>query len=293
VAAATSRRRDQRRAVIILLAPFTLFFVFVYLVPICYAIYQSLYKIQRSGAYGAASNVFGGLSNYNTAIHDSDFVHSILRMLLFGVVQVPIMLGLALIIALLLDAANLPGRSFFRTSVFMPYAVPSVIGAIMWGFLYTPGISPVTGVLHLNVLGPHSILWGIANIVTWTWTGYNALIIYSSLQTIDPAIYEAARMDGARGWQVALRLKVPLVVPALVMTTLFSIVGTLQLFTEPEVMMTVSSAITSTYTPNMAAYTQAAGNNYNYSAALSVILALLTAVLSFGLLRATQRRSEA
>jgi multiple sugar transport system permease protein len=279
--------------VVILLAPFTLLFAFVYLAPICYAIYQSLYKIERTGAYGTATNAFGGLTNYDTAIHDSDFLHSVLRMLLFGAVQVPIMLGLALLVALLLDAAHLPGRSFFRTSVFMPYAVPSVIGAIMWGFLYTPGLSPVTDTLHLNVLGPHAILWGIANVVTWTWTGYNALIIYSALQTIDPAVYEAARMDGARGWQVALRVKVPLVTPALVMTTLFSIVGTLQLFTEPMVLQTVSTAITSTYTPNMAAYTQAAGNNYNYSAALSVILALLTAMLSFGLLRATQRRTWA
>lgn len=287
-------RRNQRRAVAVLLAPFVLLFVFVYLVPIIYSIDQSLYKIQRSGPYGSASNKFGGLSQYNQAIHDSEFLHSILRILLFGVVQVPIMLGLALLIALLLDSANLPFRSFFRTSVFMPYAVPSVIGAIMWGFLYTPGLSPVTDTLHLNVLGPNSILWGIANVVTWTWTGYNALIIYSALQTIDPAIYEAARMDGARAWQIALRLKVPLVLPAVVMTVLFSIVGTLQLFTEPQVMyQSVTNAITSTYTPFMAAYTQASGNNYNYAAALSVILALLTGVLSFGLLRFTQRRSQA
>jgi multiple sugar transport system permease protein len=128
--------------------------------------------------------------------------------------------------------------------------VPTVLGAIMWGFLYTPGFSPVTDTLHLNVLGPRAILWGIANVVTWTWTGYNALIIYSSLQTIDPGLYEAARVDGARGWQIALRIKLPLVLPALAMTALFSIVGTVQLFTEPMVLQPVSSAITSTYTPN-------------------------------------------
>lgn len=285
-------RRGQRRAAVMLLTPFAVLFVAVYIVPICYSIYQSLLTVRRSGAYGVASDVFGGMSNYNNAVHDTAFVGSLGRMLLFGVVQVPVMLCLALVVALLLDASKLPGRSFFRTSVFMPYAVPSVLGAIMWGFLYTPGLSPVTDVLHLNVLGPHAILWGIANVVTWTWTGYNALIIYSALQTIDPALYEAARIDGARGWQIALRVKVPLVLPALVMTALFSIVGTVQLFTEPMVLQPVSTAITSTYTPNMAAFTQAAANNYHYSAALAVILAVLTGVLSFGLLRITQRRSR-
>jgi len=285
-------RRGQRRAAAVLLTPFAVLFAAVYIVPICYSIYQSLLSVRRSGAYGTAADVFGGLANYDTAVHDGAFVGSLGRMLLFGVVQVPVMLVLALLIALLLDASKLPGRGFFRTSVFMPYAVPSVLGAIMWGFLYTPGLSPVTDTLHLNVLGPHAILWGIANVVTWTWTGYNALIIYSALQTIDPALYEAARMDGARGWQIALRVKVPLVLPALVMTALFSIVGTVQLFTEPMVLQPVSTAITSTYTPNMAAFTQAAANNYHYSAALAVILAALTAVLSFALLRLTQRRSR-
>ncbi len=284
-------QRTRRRAVVTLIAPFAVLFVAVYILPICYALYQSLFTIRRSGAYGVAVDVFGGLTNYTTAVRDTAFMGSLGRMLEFGVVQVPVMLVLALVIALLLDAANLPGRSFFRTSVFMPYAVPTVMGAIMWGFLYTPGLSPVTDTLHLNVLGPHAILWGIANVVTWTWTGYNALIIYSSLQTIDPGLYEAARVDGARGWQIAVRIKVPLVLSAVVMTALFSIVGTVQLFTEPTVLQPVSSAITSTYTPNMAAYTQAAANNYHYSAALAVILAVVTAVLSFGLLRATQRRS--
>jgi multiple sugar transport system permease protein len=280
-------------SILALLGPFAILFVLVYLVPMVYAVVQSLFVLRRNGAYGAPFEAFGGLTNYARAFQDSDFTSSLLRMLLFGVVQVPVMLLLALIIALLLDAVNLPFRRFFRTSAFMPYAVPSVIGAIMWGFLYTPGLSPLSDALSnvgVNPLGPGWILWSIANVVTWTWTGYNALIIYSSLQTIDPVLYEAARIDGARPWQIALRIKVPIVRPAVIMTILFSIVGTLQLFTEPQILSTVSNAISTTYTPNMTAYAQASTNNYSYSAALSVIIALLTGVLSITLLRATQRK---
>lgn len=288
------RHRNVRvSSILALLGPFAILFVLVYLVPMVYAVVQSLFVLRRNGAYGAAYQAFGGLTNYVQAFQDSDFTSSLLRMLLFGVVQVPVMLLLALFIALLLDAVNLPFRRFFRTSVFMPYAVPSVIGAIMWGFLYTPGLSPFSDALSnvgVNLLGPGWILWSIANVVTWTWTGYNALIIYSSLQTIDPVLYEAARIDGARPWQIALRIKVPIVRPAVIMTVLFSIVGTLQLFTEPQILSTVSNAISTTYTPNMTAYAQASTNNYSYSAALSVIIALLTGVLSITLLRATQRK---
>jgi multiple sugar transport system permease protein len=288
----------QRRALVGFLAPFGLVFALAYVVPIAYALYRSLFVTRRQGAFGAPRDAFGGLSNYAQALSDSAFVRSIGRMLLFGIVQVPVMLLLALVFALLLDSAVVRLRRFFRLSYFAPYAVPTVIAAIMWGFLYAPGLSPIVDGLRslgldVDFLTSATVLWSMANIVTWTYTGYNMLIIYAALQGLDRELYDAARVDGASGLQVALRVKVPLIRPALVLTGVFSIIGTLQLFTEPQVLRSVTTSITSTYTPNLVAYTAASANNYNYAAAISVLLALATGILSFAFLRFTQRRAAA
>ena len=288
----------RRRATAGFLAPFGALFLLFYVVPIGYALFRSFFVTSREGAFGVATEKFGGLDNYIRALEDAEFVRSIGRMLLFGVVQVPVMLGLALLFALLLDSGVARLRGFFRLSYFAPYAVPAVIGAIMWGFLYAPSLSPVVDVLRdlnigVNFLGSGTILWSIANIVTWTYTGYNMLIIFAALQAIDRDLYEAARMDGASGWRIARSIKIPMVRPALVLTGVFSIIGTLQLFTEPQVLRSITTSITSTYTPNLVAYTAASSNAFNYAAALSFLLAAATAILSFALLRFTQRRAGA
>lgn len=242
--------------------------------------------------------MFAGLSQYRDVLADATFRAGVGRVLLFGVIQVPVMLGLALVIALILDSAVARLRKFFRVSFFVPYGIPGVIAALMWAFLYSPQLSPIVDLLNAigtapNFLGSGLILWSMANVTTWTYTGYNMLIIYSALQALPQEIYEAGRLDGAGGFRTAWSIKIPLVFPALVLTTVFSIIGTLQLFTEPVVFQAISTNVPSGYTPNMQAYAVAASNNYSFSAALSVVLAVATFVLSFGFLRFTQRRGEA
>lgn len=288
----------HRRSVAAFLAPFGVLFALVYLLPILYALYKSLFVTEREGPFGAPQQVFGGLENYTRALGDAEFLRSIGRMLLFGVVQVPVMLALALVFALLLDSGVARLKRVFRLTYFAPYAVPTVIGALMWGFLYAPGLSPIVDALRdvgigVDFLSSGSVLWSMANIVTWTYTGYNMLILYTALQAVPRELYEAARIDGAGGWDVARRIKVPLIAPALVLTAVLSIIGTLQLFTEPQVLRNLSTAVTSTYTPNLVAYTAAAANNYAYAAALSFVLAVATGLLSFAFLRLTQRRWSA
>jgi len=95
----------------------------------------------------------------------------------------------------------------------------------------------------------------------WAGQGFNMLIIYAALQAIPSSIVEAARVDGAGEITIALRIKLPIVLPAVVMTGLFTIIGTLQLFNEPVILATISNAIDSNYTPNMMAYNAAYGNN--------------------------------
>jgi multiple sugar transport system permease protein len=304
IRAAKSRRRRgiagvSPRMIAAFLIPFFLPFVLFYIVPIIYALCQSLLVIRRTGGeFGTSYTTFGGFTQYIQAVQNSEFWGSVGRIGLFGIVQVPVMLAVALLIALLLDSPLLRLKSFFRIAAFMPYAVPGVIAAIMWSFLYSPELSPIVTLLQdiglkPDFLGPSAVLWSIANVSTWLWTGYNMLVLFSALQAIPQDLYEAAKLDGASNWTIAIRIKVPIIAPALIMTTVFSIIGTLQLYAEPAVLQQISTNISSTYTPNMLAYAIASGNNYQQAAAVSVIIAIVTFVLSFGFMRLTSRKAEA
>jgi multiple sugar transport system permease protein len=293
---ATTAVRRRRRvphagALAVFIAPFAVLFVLFYLVPIGIAVVQSTLVVEREGTFGEAREVFGGFSQYLIAFQNGAFWNSVARVLLFGIVQVPVMLGLALLFALLLDSPLLRGKRFFRLAFFVPYAVPGVIAAIMWGFLFSPNLSPFKALTSsVDFLSADLVLWSIANVVTWVFVGYNMLIIYSSLLAIPSEIYEAARLDGAGQLRMAWSIKIPLVRSALVLTAIFSIIGTLQLLAEPQVFRSFSSAVTSSYTPNMTIYAVSSIPNVSQAAALSVVLAVATFILSFTFLRFTRRQ---
>ncbi|MGW7271969.1 carbohydrate ABC transporter permease [Streptomyces sp. NPDC054864] len=291
--------RRRNRTALLFLAPFAVLFVGLYLAPIGYTIQQSLYEQHRSGlGLTAPSTTFAGLGNYATALGDAEFRTSLLRVLLIGAVQVPVMLAVALALALLLDAKQTMFKRFFRLAYFLPYALPGVIGAIMWSFLVAPRLSPISAAaeklgLHLDLTSDGLLGPVIGNMLTWGWTGYNMLIIYAALQAIPPELSEAARMDGCSAFGIAWRIKIPMVRPALVLTTVFSIIGTAQLYNEPSILRNVAPNLSSTYTPISAAYSAVNAGNFNYAATESVILALLALVLSFGFLKFVQRKGAA
>src|SRR6266568_5000918 len=189
-------------------------------------------------------------------------------------------------------------RTLFRLGFFLPYAIPTVVSALLWGYLYGPSFglfAQLANAFHFPVPGfltEAGILPSIGNIVTWQYTGYNMIVMYAALQAIPSELYEAGRVDGATGLSVALYIKVPLIVPAIVLTCIFSIIGTLQLFTEPQIMSTLASnLIQDHYTPNLYAYTLAFTNQqYNYSAAVSFALGAVVFVCSYIFMFATNRR---
>lgn len=113
------------------IGPFVAVFALVFLAPIAYSIYLSLFRDQLIGG-----NQFVGLDNYTRAFQDDAFWSAVGRVALFLVVQVPIMLGIGLLVALALDSGRLYGKSFFRITIFLPYAVPAVVATLMWGFMY-------------------------------------------------------------------------------------------------------------------------------------------------------------
>jgi multiple sugar transport system permease protein len=278
----------NRLAPYLFVTPFVVLFLVFMVAPILMAAWMSLFEVTRSGLglTGEGTTTFAGLGNYQTALSREEFVDSFGRVLLFGTVQVPIMLGLALLLALLFDSAVTRFKPFLQLVVFLPYAVPTVVAALLWGFLYQPGVSPIVGLLqHIGVeprfLEPGTVLWSIANVSVWSYTGVNMVILYTALQAVPREIYEAARVDGAGEARIALRMKVPMIAPALFLTLLFSIIGNLQLFNEPSVIRTITSNVTANYTPNMAIFqTTTIGNNPNLGAAMAVVVALVTFVVS-------------
>jgi multiple sugar transport system permease protein len=298
-----SRRRLSSRAIVpyVLLSPFLVLFVCFFFAPLFYALSQSFLKLKRSGlGFGPPTVVWAGVENYQKALGDPEFLDGIRRVILFGAVQIPVMMLIALTLALLMDSAVIRLRRFFRLAFFLPYAVPGVVAVIMWGFFYSPGFSPIIQLFKLaslpppDLLGPTTVLASIGNIATWEFTGYNMIIFFSALQAIPQEIYESGRLDGLSEVGVALRLKLPLIRPALLLGVLFSLIGTLQLFNEPELLSRSSGSITSHYTPNIFAYSIAfVQTNYYYGGALAVILGALTFAFSFLFLRLTRPQSGA
>lgn len=208
------------------------------------------------------------------------------------------MLGLALMLALLLDSKIARLKTLFRLGYFLPYAIPSVIGALLWGYLYSQNIGPfaqLATALHWpppGFLTLAGVLPSIGNIVTWQWTGYNMIIMYAALQAVPAELYDAALVDGASGWDIARYIKIPLIVLTIIVTIVFSIIGTLQLFNEPQILSAIiPNIIQDHFTPNLYAYNLAFTNQqYNYAAAVSFVLGAVVFVFSYVFMLATNRR---
>lgn len=266
------------------IGPFMAVFALVFLAPIAYSIYLSLFRNQLVGG-----NAFVGLANYQRALADPQFWEALGRVGLFLLVQVPVMLAIALVVALAIDSGRLYGAGFFRISIFLPYAVPAVVATLMWGFMYgtrfglVGNINDALGTSLPNPLSPDLVLASIGNIVTWEFVGYNMLIFYSALRVIPTSLYEAAELDGAGQLRVITAIKLPAIRGALVIATIFSIIGSFQLFNEPSILQSLApNAITTYFTPNLYAYSLSfSGQQYNYSATVAILMGLVTMAVAY------------
>ncbi len=297
---ASPSARAQRRTAALLLAPFFVLFTAVTLAPLLYAGWMSLFTTHSSGlGFGGTEEVFTGLGNYVDALSDPAFRDGFLTVAGYVAVYVPVMIGGALVLALMLDSALVKARNFFQLALFLPHAVPGLIAALIWVYLYTPGLSPViellnSGGLHIDFLSPGTAVFSTANIAVWEWTGYNMVIFYAALQAVPRETLDAALIDGAGGIRAALSIKVPMIRPAIALAVLFTVIGSVQLFTEPQVIYSASSAIGSSWTPNMYVQTAAFTNNdFGLAAAASLLIALFAAALSFIVTRLSRGRSQA
>jgi multiple sugar transport system permease protein len=291
----TVAKKRQFRAAYLFVLPFFVLFLGTIIVPLAYAGYISLFRKQLVGGLS-----FAGLDNYTRALTDPDFLSGVARMGLFLVVQVPVMLALSLFFALALDSGMTRLAKFIRLGIFMPYAVPSVVAALMWGYLYGRDFGPFAqfaGLLGLPAppfLTDQFMLFSIVNIVNWEFIGYNMIIIYAALRSIPTELFEAARVDGASEKRIAWSIKIPAVRPALILTVIFSVIGTFQLFNEPNLLKSIApTVIGNSYTPNLYAYTLAFVNqDANYAAAIAFLLGILIMALSYAVQLWNQRKEN-
>lgn len=286
--------RRRQRIGWLFVAPFAVVFVTFLIVPLFYAFWMSL---QTSTL--AMGTSFTWFDNYAKAFTDPIFLDGLLRVGQFALVMIPLQMLVALIAALVLDSLTTWASKFSRLMIFLPYAIPVVIGALMWGFLYSPRFGPASDLFELfglaapDFLAQSAIFGSLVNIVTWQWAGYYMIIIYAALQGIDRSIYEAARIDGVTSLQMALRIKVPMISSSMVMVLIFAMIGTLQFFTEPQVLRGIAQgAIPVSYTPNMYAYSLAFSySQFNYASAISFALGVVVFVGSYFFLFLTRKQS--
>ncbi|MBR2823928.1 MAG: sugar ABC transporter permease, partial [Clostridia bacterium] len=229
--------------------------------------------------------------NYARMLKDKVFMTSMGNTFLYLLIQVPIMLVLAILLAQLLNNKDLKFRGLFRTLIFLPCATALVSYALIFKTLFATEGLVNSFLLNLGII-QEKINWlgesGTAKAVIiiallWRWTGYNMVFFLAGLQNIEYSVYEAANIDGASGWKTFWHITVPLLRPVIVMTGIMSINGTLQLFDE-SVNLTNGGPSNTTITMSHYIYNNSLGQgvaNFGYASALAFVVFILVAVLAF------------
>lgn len=286
----------QRAAGWIYLAPATILIFIMSFWPIIQAVITSFKT--GSSANMQWANPFA--YNYTRMFQDAVFKRSIGNTFLYLIIEVPIMLVLAILLAQLLNNKHLKFKGLFRTCVFLPCATSLVSYALIFKSLFaTQGLINTIlvklGILesNFNFLGTG---WSAKIIIIvaliWRWTGYNMVFFLAGLQNIEYSVYEAAKIDGASGWRTFWSITVPLLRPTIVMTTIMSINGTLQLFDE-SVNLTKGGPANATITMSQYIYNGSFGEgvaNFGYASAMSVIVFIMVAILAFINLKVGDKR---
>lgn len=277
----------------IFLTPATLLIAFMSFYPMIQALILSF----KTGV--GADLKWAGIYNYVRMFQDPTFMQALKNNFLYLIIQVPIMLILALILASILNDKHLRCKGLFRTMIFLPCATSLVSYAIIFrslfavdGFVNTILIK--LGILNTgyNFLGnPGSARAIIIIALIWRWTGYNMVFYLAGLQNIEYSVYEAAKIDGASPIQQFFKITVPLLKPTILLTAIMSTNGTLQLFDE-SVNLTNGGPANATITMSHYIYNMSFKYvpNFGYAAAMSYLILILVAILAFVQLKVGDKR---
>jgi cellobiose transport system permease protein len=242
---ATPRRKSRRksphrpgsRAAYAYIAPFFLVFAAFSIYPWLDTAWISLHNVRLS-TYNQQS--WAGLGNYRNLFTNTFFWNAFKNTITIGILSTVPQLCIALGIAHLLNH-RLRGRTLFRVAILMPYATSLAAATVIFVELFSSDYGLINfvlhGILHLPKIDWQGSKWpsqlAVSAIVTWRWTGYNALIYLAGMQTIDPGLYEAAAIDGASGWNQFRHVTLPGLRPTILFTIVVSTIGAIQLFGEP------------------------------------------------------------
>ena len=230
---------------------------------------------------------FAGFSNYLRILKDPTFKGTLFNTFFYLIIQVPIILTLALILASILNNKDLKWKGLWRTCIFLPCATSLVSYSMIFRSLFAND-----GFINtlLRNIGLSPVMW-FANAWTarfviiialiWRWTGYNMVFYLSGLQNIDYSVYEAARIDGATPRQTLFKITIPLLKPTILLTTITSTNGTLQLFDE-SLNLTNGGPGKSTMTMSHYIYNTSfvQSPNFGYAAAMSIVILVMVAILA-------------
>lgn len=267
----------------VFLTPATLLIAVMSFYPMFRAIILSL----QSGV--GAKTAFAGMMNYKRMFSDAIFMQSLKNTFIYLIVQVPIMLIFALLLASLLNDKHLRFKGLFRTCIFLPCATSLVSYAIIFRSLFAVDGYVNTVLVNLGILNtgynflsnPVTARIVIIIALLWRWTGYNMVFYLAGLQNIEYSIYEAAKIDGATYFQILRKITIPLLKPMILLTAIMSTNGTLQLFDE-SVNLTGGGPANATITMSHYIYNSSFKYvpNFGYSAAMSFLILILVAVLA-------------
>lgn len=240
-----------------------------------------------------------GLSNYARMFKDKIFIQALGNNFIYLIIQVPIMLILALILASMLNNKNLKFKGLFRTAIFLPCATSLVSYAIIFRSLFAVDGFVNQVLIKLEILetgynfltNPTSARAIIIIALIWRWTGYNMVFYLAGLQNIDYNVYEAAKIDGASPFQSFWKITVPLLKPVILLTAIMSTNGTLQLFDE-SVNLTGGGPANATITMSHYIYNVSFKYvpNFGYSAAMAYLILILVAILAFFQMKVGDKR---
>ena len=257
-----------------------LIFVFCF-----YPMVQALILSFQKGTGSAVQPA--GFANYARILKDATFQQCLFNTIFYFVIQVPIMLILALILAQLLNSPDIKGKGIYRTMIFLPCATSLVSYSMIFKSLFANDglVNRVLSTVGIPTVdwfqNAWAARWVIVIALVWRWTGYNMVFYLAGLQNIDYSIYEAARIDGATPFQQFVHLTIPLLKPTILLTAIMSTSGTLQLFDE-SVNLTAGGPGKATMTLTHYIYNISFVETpkFNYAAALSVFILVVVAVLS-------------
>lgn len=272
-----------------------IFIAAAFLLYLIFTIYPAVESLKMAfQSFEGGKYIFVGLKNFKRMFKDSIFLQSLFNTFLYMVIQVPIMLILAMIIATMLNSRILKCRGFFRTSIFLPCVTSLVAYSILFKMMFSLDGIVNQALMHLGILdAPYQYLqdstWARAIIIiamVWRWTGYNVIFYLSALQNIPQETFEAAKVDGANAVQTFFRVTIPQLKPIVLLTTIMSTNGTLQLFDET-MNITQGGPANATITVSHYIYNQSFvyAPNFGYASAISyvvVFIMIILAIIQFG-----------